>query len=103
MGELDSHGPLCTEAAAALGILVIAVDYRLTPEQHFPAAPDDCEAAARWLAGSPAALGRTATGLIACGDSAGGNLAIALALALPQFPQSYTVIATGSEGMFCVT
>ena len=48
-------------------------------EAKWPAAPDDCEAAARWVAGSPGAIGRSVTSLILAGDSAGGNLAIVTA------------------------
>src|SRR5436190_1775073 len=52
----------------------------------FPAAPDDCEAAARWLAASPAELGRSVTGLATIGGSAGGNLATVTARALCDKP-----------------
>ena len=82
IGDLETHHALCTEVAAALDLPVIAVHYRLAPECPFPAAPDDCEAAARWVAESPAALGREVTGLILTGDSAGGNLTIVTTQAL---------------------
>jgi len=82
IGDLDSHHALCTEIAAALDLPVIAVHYRLAPEHKFPAAPDDCEAATRWVADSPEALGRMITGLIPMGDSAGGNLTIVTTQAL---------------------
>ncbi len=86
VGDLDSHNSLCTELAATLDLPVLAVHYRLAPEHPFPAAPDDCEAAARWLAGSPAELGRQVTGLITIGGSAGGNLATVTARALCDRP-----------------
>ncbi len=82
IGDLETHHALCSDIAAALDLPVIAVDYRLAPEHPYPAAPDDCEAAARWIAGSPGALRRTVTGLITMGDSAGGNMAIVVAEAL---------------------
>jgi acetyl esterase len=82
IGDLDVYHSLCTEISAVLDLPVVSVDYRLAPEHPFPAAPDDCEAAARWVASSPEALGRTFTGLIITGDSAGGNLTIVTTNAL---------------------
>jgi len=92
IGDLDSHDSLCRELAAELDLPVVAVDYRLAPEHPFPAAPDDCEAATRWLAESPAALGREITGLIPIGDSAGGNLAIVVTQALADRPAKVPVV-----------
>jgi acetyl esterase len=93
IGNLETHGPYCAEAARALDIPVIAIDYRLAPEAPFPAAPDDCEAAARWIATSPAELGFQVTGLVTSGDSAGGNLAIVTSMALRDEPAAVPVIA----------
>ena len=92
IGDLDSHHSLCTEIAAELDLPVIAVHYRLAPEHPFPAAPDDCEAASRWVATSPEALGRTITGLIPMGDSAGGNLTIVITQALAENPAAVPVV-----------
>ena len=92
IGDLDSYAGPCAEMARVLNLPVVSIDYRLAPEAKWPAAPDDCEAAARWIAGSPAELGRTATGLILCGDSAGGNLTIVTALALRDDPAAVPVI-----------
>jgi acetyl esterase len=92
IGNLDTHEPYCAEAARTLDIPVIAIDYRLAPEHPWPAAPDDCEAATRWIAGSPAELGRTVTGLITSGDSAGGNLAVVTTMALRDKPGAVPVI-----------
>lgn len=75
IGDLDTHDSACAEIARGLGMTVIAVDYRLAPEHRFPAAADDCLAATRWIAGSPATIGHAVSGLIVAGDSAGGNLA----------------------------
>ena len=93
IGDLDSHHPFCTSLAKALDLPVVAVDYRLAPEHSFPAAPDDCEAAARWIASNPEALPFRPTGLIPCGDSAGGNLAIVTTMALMRQPAKVPVIA----------
>ena len=78
IGDLDTHDPLCAEIARQLGMRVVSVDYRLAPEATFPAATEDCIAATRWIAGSPAELGGAVTGIIPAGDSAGGNLAAAV-------------------------
>lgn len=92
IGDLDSHHALCTEIAAEMDLPVVAVHYRLAPENPFPAAPDDCEAATRWVASSPEKLGRKVTGLIPIGDSAGGNLTIVTAQALHDKPAAVPVI-----------
>jgi acetyl esterase len=93
IGDLQTHEPYCAEAARALDMPVVAIDYRLAPEHPFPAAPDDCEAAARWIAGNPPELGRTVTGLVTSGDSAGGNLAIVVTMALRDASAAVPVIA----------
>jgi len=93
LGDLDTHEPFCAEIARLMDLPVVAVDYRLAPEHPFPAAPDDAIAAARWLAESPAALGRQVTGLVPFGDSAGGNLTIVAVLALRDEPATVPVLA----------
>ncbi len=92
IGDLDTHHAFCTELAHGLDLPVIAVHYRLAPEAPFPAAPDDCEAAARWVGTNPRELGRQVTGMITTGDSAGGNLAIVVAQALSDRPAEVPVI-----------
>lgn len=82
IGDLDTHHPLCTMLAAVTGLRVVAVDYRLAPEHAYPAAHDDCLAAARWVAGSPAELEAPVAGIAVAGDSAGGNLALHVATAM---------------------
>ena len=80
VGDLDSHDFICAELASTLGVLVIAVDYRLAPEHPFPAAFNDCLKVWRALRTGPFRLDPTRT--LVVGDSAGGNLAAALCLAL---------------------
>ena len=96
VGDLESHQSLCIEIARALDLPVIIVGYRLAPEHPWPAAPDDAEAAARWIATSPAELGRSVTGLILAGDSAGGALASVTSMALRDLPAQIPVIAVWS-------
>ncbi|WP_314178443.1 alpha/beta hydrolase [Streptomyces winkii] len=69
------------ELADALGLAVVSVDYRLAPEYPWPAAPDDCEAAALWLVEEAAS--RFGTSRLAIGgSSAGATLALATLLRL---------------------
>ena len=93
LGDLDTHEPFCAELARALDLPVVAVDYRLAPEHPWPAGVEDSIAAARWVAGGPEALGLGVTGLVTCGDSAGGNFAIVVGLALRDEPAAVPVIA----------
>jgi acetyl esterase len=82
IGDIVTHEVLCTHLAAASGCAVVSVDYRMGPEHRFPAAPDDVVAATRWLQAQAASLKLDATRFAVGGDSAGGNLAAVVALAL---------------------
>jgi acetyl esterase len=72
---------------------IVSVEYRLAPEHPWPAGVEDAIAAARWIAESPEALEREVTGLVSAGDSAGGNFAIIVALALRDEPAAVPVLA----------
>ena len=93
LGDLASYDSACAEIARVLDLPLVSVDYRLAPEAPWPAAPDDCEAAARWIASAPTELGLSPTGLILAGDSAGGTLTIVTAIALREAPAALPVIA----------
>ena len=82
IGDLDTHDVLCRQLCVASGAAVVSVDYRMGPENRFPAAVDDCLAATRWVQREAAALGLDPARLAVGGDSAGGNLAAVVALAL---------------------
>jgi acetyl esterase len=84
IGDLDTHDTLCRELANAAGIAVVAVDYRMGPEHRFPAAVDDCIAATRWVHAHAAELGVDAGRMAVGGDSAGGNLAAVVAIAMRE-------------------
>ena len=73
VGSLDSHDDVCAEICARTGFRVMAVDYRLSPENRHPAAFDDALSAVRHAANTWPGV------LLLCGDSAGGNLAAAVA------------------------
>ncbi len=94
VGSIGTHAALAAEMARQLDVPVVSVEYRLAPEHKWPAAPDDAEAAARWVAANGAALGREATGLILSGDSAGGTLTLVTALALRDKPAAVPVKLT---------
>jgi acetyl esterase/lipase len=74
-GSIASHRRMATEAGRAAGMRTLAVGYRLAPEHPYPAAQEDALAAWRFLRREGIAAGAIAVG----GDSAGGNLALALA------------------------
>jgi acetyl esterase len=92
LGDIHTHEPFCAEMARQLDTPVVSVEYRLAPEHPWPAGAEDCIAASRWIAGSPEALGRQVTGLLTCGDSAGGNFAIVVSLALRDEPAAVPVL-----------
>jgi acetyl esterase len=79
-GNLESHDVLCAQLALEAGIAVFAIDYRLAPEARFPGAFDDVVAGLQWVAANGASVGIDPTRLAIGGDSAGGNLAAAVAL-----------------------
>jgi acetyl esterase len=81
LGSPETHAMATSEMVRRTGAAVLSVDYRLAPEHPFPAAFDDAYGVLLWTAQSGAAFGLDATRIAVCGDSAGGNLSAAVALA----------------------
>lgn len=79
-GSERSHGELCARLALRTGARVALIDYRLAPEHPFPAALDDALEVYTALIAEHTPPSR----LVVAGDSAGGNLALALLLALRE-------------------
>jgi acetyl esterase len=81
IGSHETVEPQCRYLADAAQTIVISVEYRVAPEDKFPAAVDDCVWATSWVHDNAAALGIDATRLAVSGDSAGGGLAAVVAQA----------------------
>jgi acetyl esterase len=80
IGNLESHDVVCRTLAHEGETVVIAVDYRLSPEAKFPAAVEDAIAATQWISDNAMTLGLDAARLMVGGDSAGGNLSAVVAI-----------------------
>ncbi len=81
IGDIESYDVLCRELANKAGIAVLSVDYRLAPEHPFPAAVVDADLAVDWAIEHADLLEIDAERVAMGGDSAGGNLTLAVALA----------------------
>ncbi|MFC8827355.1 alpha/beta hydrolase [Streptomyces sp. NPDC057137] len=79
-GGLEDVDRRCRAMAAGAGVVVVSVDYRLAPEFPFPTALHDAHAALRWTTANAARLGVDPTRIGIGGESAGANIAAALAL-----------------------
>ncbi len=80
LGDLESADPLCRRLANASECAIVSLDYPLAPEHPYPAAAEAAYAAVMWLRAHGGAIGVDADRIAVGGDSAGANLAAAVAL-----------------------
>ncbi len=105
IGDLDTHDVLCRSLCLQSGLVVVAVDYRMGPEHKFPAAYLDSLAAYHWVQAQAQRLGVDPSRVAVGGDSAGGNLAAAVALGLrgAKQPPVFQLLIYPATNMHLVT
>lgn len=79
-GSIDQSEPFCRKLVNRARCIVVSVDYRLAPENPFPNGLHDCYAATQWAVANAASFGGNPEKLVVAGESAGGNLAAAVAM-----------------------
>jgi acetyl esterase len=79
VGDLDTHDSVCRALARRAECVVLALDYRLAPENPFPAAVEDAWTGLNWLRDHASDIGADADRIAVGGDSSGGNLSAVLA------------------------
>ncbi len=84
MGGIEVMDNVARELAHTSGAAVVSVGYRLAPEHPYPAGLDDCDAVTRWAQANASRFGLPARSVAVAGESAGGNLATAVAIRLHQ-------------------
>jgi acetyl esterase len=77
---IETHDWICRRLAKESGAVVVSVEYRLAPEDPFPAPLDDCYAATKWVVDHADDFGVDPARVAIAGDSAGGNLSAAVTL-----------------------
>ena len=80
IGSLKSHDNVCRALCVKSGCIVASVDYRLAPENKYPAAVEDAWSATKWLSQNTESIGVDIKKIAVGGDSAGGNLAAVVSL-----------------------
>jgi acetyl esterase/lipase len=79
VGDLDTHDSVCRALARRAECVVLALDYRLAPENRFPAAVEDAWTGLNWLHDNAADFGADPQRIAVGGDSSGGNLSAVVA------------------------
>lgn len=98
LGNLDTHDQTCRRLCRDVGIAVLSVDYRLAPEDPFPAPVDDALSATEWAAAHLGDLGGSDV-LAIGGDSAGGNLSAVVAQHLGDIVSAQLLIYPVTDGV----
>ena len=80
LASINAYDASCRELAAGARTIVVSVGYRLAPEHHFPAAPNDAYAALLWTQRTASTFGGDAKRVSVGGESAGGNLAAVVSM-----------------------
>lgn len=89
----ETSARLCKEICVGARVIVVNVEYRRAPEHPYPAPLDDCEAAYRWVRAHAGEFGGDRSRVGVSGESAGGNLAAAVALRLAGTPDAPAGVA----------
>jgi acetyl esterase len=84
MGSIGIMDNVARELAHSTGAVVVSVEYRLAPEHPYPEGLDDCEAVTRWAYANAGRFDVSPRSVMVVGESAGGNLATAVALRLQE-------------------
>lgn len=92
LGDLDCYDGLMRSLCSQSGAIFLSVDYRLAPENKFPAGLNDCIAAVNWLRVNGAEFGVDTDRIAIMGDSAGGNLALVTASKI-QLQKAFDIAA----------
>ncbi len=80
VGDIETHDSICRQLAQSAKLLVVGVDYRLAPEHSYPVPLEDAYNALVWISKNGQKIGGNPQKIAVGGDSAGGNLAAAVAL-----------------------
>ena len=84
VGSIGIMDNVARELAHASGAIVVSVEFRLAPEHPYPAGLDDCERVTRWALENASRFDLTPASVVVAGESAGDNLATAVARAVRQ-------------------
>lgn len=95
IGDLETHDRLCRRLARYTGQKVLAVDYRLGPENRFPAAMDDALDSYTWLQNNAPSLNIDPARVSVAGDSAGAVLALLVSAKASHGDMGHIPAATG--------
>jgi acetyl esterase/lipase len=79
-GNLDTHEVMCRRLCGEVGCIVMTVDYRLAPENPFPAAVEDCYCATSWMSVHATEFHGDPERIAVGGESGGANFAAAVAI-----------------------